>query len=108
MIFDNKCGVKNNRKRKGILIVSYFFESHKEHKAPGRVGPYMPYVVNNDNGMNKSTQHFLFAILLLSRRMRGLFPETDKKIMELGVSSQAKTIPDAASLDFLYKKMSEK
>lgn len=33
---------------------------------------------------------------------------TDKKIMELGVSSQTKTIPDAASLDFLYKKMSGK
>jgi len=33
---------------------------------------------------------------------------TDKKIMELGVQSQTKTIPDAASLDFLYKKMSGK
>ena len=33
---------------------------------------------------------------------------TDKKIMELGVRSQTKTIPDAASLDFLYKKMSGK
>src|SRR6476661_4708791 len=29
---------------------------------------------------------------------------TDKKIMELGVRSGTKTIPDAASLDFLYKK----
>lgn len=33
---------------------------------------------------------------------------TGKKIMELGVRSQTKTIPDAASLDFLYKKMSGK
>ena len=33
---------------------------------------------------------------------------TDKKIMELGVRSGTKTIPDAASLDFLYKKMSGK
>ena len=33
---------------------------------------------------------------------------TDKKIMELGIKSQTKTIPDAASLDFLYKKMSGK
>jgi len=36
------------------------------------------------------------------------YTATDKKIMELGVASQTKTIPDAASLDFLYKKMSGK
>jgi len=33
---------------------------------------------------------------------------TDKKIMALGVKPGSETIPDAASLDFLYKKMSGK
>lgn len=36
------------------------------------------------------------------------YDTTNKKIMELDVSSQSKTIPGAASLDFLYKKMSGK
>jgi para-nitrobenzyl esterase len=36
------------------------------------------------------------------------YTTTDKKIMELGVRSQTKTIPDAASLDLLFTKMSEK
>lgn len=33
---------------------------------------------------------------------------TDKKVMMLGVKVESKPIPDAASLDFLYRKMSEK
>jgi hypothetical protein len=41
-------------------------------------------------------------------RYGNAYNATDKKIMELGVRSGTKTIPDAASLDFLYKKMSGK
>jgi para-nitrobenzyl esterase len=33
------------------------------------------------------------------------YKASDKKIMDLGVKPGSKTIPDAASLDFLYKKM---